>query len=98
MTDEKRAIELHDLALSVVRAHGKPVVDGPATVHEFRRGLLLIRYWPVQRALDVMWLRKVLTVERWLGDLQVIHYSPGIWEQQLHLAAADLKRSHAAAT
>jgi hypothetical protein len=98
MTDEKRAIELHDLALSVVRAQGTPVVDGPVTVHEFRCGLLLIRYWPVQRALDVLWLRKVLTVERWLGDLQVIHYSPGIWEQQLHLAAAGVKRAHAAAT
>ena len=28
MTDEKRAIELHDLALSVVGAHGRPVVAG----------------------------------------------------------------------
>ena len=87
MTDEKRAIELHDLALSVVRAQGRPVVDGPVTVHEFRRGLLLIRFWPVQRAVDVVWLRKMLIVERWLGELRVIHYSPGIWEQQLNHAA-----------
>ena len=28
MTDEKRAIELHDLALSVVRAQGTTMVDG----------------------------------------------------------------------
>lgn len=27
MTDEKRAIELHDLALSVVRAQGTTMVD-----------------------------------------------------------------------
>ena len=70
----------------MVRAQGKPVVDGSVTVHEFRRGLLLIRFWPVQRALDVVWLRKMLVVERWLGALRVIHYSPGIWEQQLNQA------------
>ena len=38
MTDEKRAIELHDLALSVVRAQGTPVIDGPVTVHESGAG------------------------------------------------------------
>ncbi len=87
MTDEKRAIELHDLALSVVRAEGRPVLDGSGPVHEFRRGLLTIRYWPVQRSLDVVCVRKVLTVERWLGGLHVMLYSPGIWEQQLERAA-----------
>jgi len=78
---------LHDLALSIVRAEGTPVADGSTIVHEYRRGLLTIRYWPAQRSLDVVCIRKVLTVERWLGGLHVTLYSPGSWEQQLERAA-----------
>ena len=83
----ERALKMHDLALSVVRAKGRPVVDGPDTVHEFRRGLLTIRYWPGRRSLDVVYVRKVLSVERWLGDLNVIHYGPGHWIEAAKVAA-----------
>ena len=43
MTDEKRAIELHDLALSVVRSKGVTRLEGSTTVLEYRYGLLTIQ-------------------------------------------------------
>jgi hypothetical protein len=87
MTDDKRAFELHDLALSVVRAMGKPASDGGALVMECKLGQLVIRYWPKQRWLDVICNGRVLTVEQWAGALQIVRYIPGGWETRLARAA-----------
>ena len=86
MTDQKRAFELHDLALSVVRMMGKPA-PGNCGATECKLGRLTIRYWPKQRWLDVICNGQVLTVERWAGALQVIRYIPGGWENTLMQAA-----------
>ena len=86
MTDDKRAFELHNLALSVVRAMGRPVA-GDNSVLEHRLGRLTIRYWPRQQWLDVICNGHVLTVERWAGALQVKRYFPGGWELTLARAA-----------
>jgi hypothetical protein len=67
MTDEERAIELHDLALSVVRAIGKPARGDCSSMTECKIGGLTIRYWPKERWLDVICNGWVLTVERWAG-------------------------------
>ena len=53
MTDEKRAIELHDLALSVVRSKGVTRLEGSTTVLEYRYGLLLVQYRSGKGELDV---------------------------------------------
>jgi hypothetical protein len=86
MTDDKRAFELHDLALSVVRRMGKPVLGDPL-VRDCTLGRLTIRYWPRQQWLDVICNGQVLTVERWAGALKVIRYVPGGWEGTLTRAA-----------
>jgi len=86
MTDQKRAFELHDLALSVVRMVGKPML-GDRSVRECTLGRLTIRYWPRQQWLDVIYNGQVLTVERWAGALKVIQYVPGGWEGTLTRAA-----------
>ena len=65
MTDDKRAFELHDLALSAVRAMGTPASDEGALVMECKLGQIVIRYWPKQRWLDVICNGRVLTVEQW---------------------------------
>ena len=86
MTDEKRAFQLHDVALSVVRKVGKPAL-GNSDATECRLGRLTIRYWPKQHWLDVNCNGQVLTVERWAGAPHVIRYIPDAWERTLMQAA-----------
>jgi hypothetical protein len=84
MTETERALNMHDLALSVVRERGTPIPVGVIPIMEYRRGLLSVRYWPQQGRLEVS---HVLSVERWGGKGQLIHYAPGSWEGDLMEAA-----------
>jgi hypothetical protein len=82
----ERALKLHDLALSLLRAKGTVKLDGLASGLEYRGRLLNIEWRPEQRQLDIWSGRRVLSVERFRGKPQVIHYVPGPWE--LHLIEA----------
>ena len=88
MTDEKRALELYELALSLVEANGALVPIGFGKVVEYRAGSLTINYLPKSGHLDVWYSRKVLTIERWGVTLRVTRYVPGYWEDELEEAAA----------
>jgi hypothetical protein len=83
----ERALKLHDLALSVVCSKGMTRQEGPTTVLEYRYGLLNIQYRSGHGQLDVWFVRKVLSVERFAGKPQLIHYVPGYWERDLIVAA-----------
>jgi hypothetical protein len=83
---QERALKLHDLALSVLRAKGVVKLDGTASGLEYRHGLLNIQYRPDQGQLDVWSERRVLSVERFGRKTQIIRYVPGPWE--LHLIEA----------
>jgi hypothetical protein len=87
MTQTEHAKNLYDLALSVVRERGRQIGTGSMMVTVYQHGLLTIRYRPKLGTLDVLHLRKVLRIERWLGTSQVIHYTPGSWEGDLVEAA-----------
>jgi len=91
MNDEKRALDLYELALSLVEAKGVPVTVGTTTLREYRGGTLIIHYMPRSGHMDVWYRRKVLTINRWKGSLQVTHYGRGDWEEELEAAAAPLK-------
>ena len=82
-----RALKLHDLALSVLRAKGVVKLDGTASGLEYRDGLLNIQYRPDQGQLDVWFERRVLSVERFRRKTQILRYVPGIWERHLIEAA-----------
>ena len=83
----ERALKLHDLALSVVRVKGVTRQEGPTTVLEYRYGLLNIQYRSGHGQLDVWCVEKVLAVERFAGNPQLMHYTPGHWERHLIEAA-----------
>ena len=83
----ERALKLHDLALSVLRAKGVVKLDGTASGLDFRHGLLNIQYRPEQGQLDVWFIRRVLSVEWFAAKPQIIRYMPGIWERHLIEAA-----------
>ncbi len=89
-SDEKRALELYELALSVVEAKGADVPVGSMAYKEYRAGTLTIIYLPTSGHLDVWHRRKVLTINRRDETLKVDYYSPGEWEEQLEEAAAKL--------
>jgi hypothetical protein len=93
VTDEKRALELYELALSVVEAKGVIVAVGLTPYREYRAGTLTIIYLPTSGHLDVWFRRKVLTINRRDETLKVDYYSPGEWEEQLEEAAAKLRAS-----
>jgi hypothetical protein len=80
---QRRAIELHDLALSLVCATGRPALGDCSSMTECKVGQLTIRYRAKERWLDVICDGRVLTVE----VLQVIRYIPGGWETTLTRAA-----------
>lgn len=69
---QERALRLHDLALSVLRAKGVVKLDGTASRLEYRHGLLNIQYRPDQAQLDVWFERRVLSVERFRRETGVI--------------------------
>ena len=79
----ERGLRMHDLALSVVRSKGMPKLEGSTTTLEYRYGMLTIQYRSGLGQLDVWFTRKVLSVERFAGKPQLIHYTPGHWEQHL---------------
>ena len=83
MTGTERAIWLHDLALQVVRSKGTPKLEGATTVLDYRYGMLTIQYRTGLGQLDVWFTRKVLAVERFAGQPQLLHYTPGHWEHHL---------------
>jgi hypothetical protein len=88
MTREEHVVRLHDQALSVMRVKGTPIPVGSIPIMEFRSGTLAVRYWPQQGRLDVWYGGgKMLTIERWGGKLQLVHYVPGPWEGVLAQAA-----------
>ena len=87
MTETERALNMHDLALSVVRSKGVTKLEGSTTVLEYRYRMLLIQYRSGQGALDVWFNRRVLSVERFAGKPRVIRYMPGHWERHLINAA-----------
>ena len=79
----ERGLRMHDLALSVVRSKGMPKLEGSTTTLEYRYGMLTIQYRSGLGQLDVWFTRKVLSVERFAGKAQLIHYAPGHWEHHL---------------
>ena len=87
MTRREHALNLHDLALSLVHKRGRPHLVGSSIVNEYCYGVLTIRHRADQNSLDIWFARKVLSVERWSGTLQVIRYEPGSWEADLREAA-----------
>ena len=88
MTDEKRALEMYELALPLVEARGVLVTLGVTTFKEYRAGNLIIHYLPSLGRLNVWYRRKVLTIDKLGGNLLVTHYLSGDWEDQLEMAAA----------
>jgi hypothetical protein len=87
MTQEERALKMHDLALSVVRWKGVPRFDATGSFLEYRYGLLTVRYRSGQGRLDVWCVHKVLAVERFSAKPNIIRYIPGSWERVLVQAA-----------
>jgi hypothetical protein len=70
----------------ILRVKGTVKLDGLASGLEYRGRLLNIEWRPEQGQLDIWSGRRVLSVERFRGKPQVIHYVPGPWE--LHLINA----------
>ena len=62
-----RALKIHDLALSVVRSRGVTRLEGSTSVLEYRYGRLTIQYRSSDGWLDVWFVQKVLSVERFSG-------------------------------
>ena len=87
MTTDERALRFYNLAWSVLQTNGRLMVFGSTKILVFRRGPLTIRYWPKQDLLDVWRRSKVRTVERCEDDPDVVHYTPGNWEDELETAA-----------
>jgi hypothetical protein len=83
-TDDMRALQLCEMALSLVEAKGAPVSS--STLKEYRCGNLTIHYSPTT-GLEVWFLRKVLTAKRGTRRLKVTHYEPGEWEEKLREVA-----------
>jgi len=83
----ERALKMHDLALSVVRSKGVTRLEGSSTILEYKYGLLTIQYRSGVGCLDVWFVSRVLSVERFAGKPQLIRYVPGHWERHLIEAA-----------
>jgi hypothetical protein len=79
----ERALKMHDLALSVVRSKGFTRLEGSTRILEYRCGLLNILYRSALGQLDVWFLRRVLSVDRFAGRPRIIRYMPGHWERHL---------------
>jgi hypothetical protein len=84
-TDDIRALQLYELALSLVQTFG--VLMPGSTLKEYRSGNLTIHYLSKTGHLEVWYLRKVLTGNRLRRTLRVTHYIPGEWEEKLKEAA-----------
>ena len=80
MTKDVRALELYELARSVVEAKGRFVSVGVLPYKECKLDDLSIRFWPSTRHLEVWRKRKLLAVNHEYGQLTVRRYVPGDWE------------------
>ena len=80
---QERALKLHDLALSVVRAKGTARLESPGTVLEYHYGHLNVQYRQGVGRLDVWFIRRVLSIQRFAGKPELMHYTPGDWEGHL---------------
>jgi hypothetical protein len=87
MTPTEHSLDLHELALALVREKGRPRLIGSSVVTEYSYGVLTIRHQAEQGSLDIWFARRVLTVERWAGKPQLILYEPGSREGDLTEAA-----------
>jgi hypothetical protein len=86
--DEIRALEIYELALRLVEALGVEHMIGATPFREYRTETLTIHYFPKLGHLDVWARRKVLTVNRWHGSLQITRYAAEEdWEAELEAAA-----------
>jgi hypothetical protein len=85
--DDARALQLYELALSLVETRGDTVTIGLTKMKEFRTGSLLVRYEPTLGWLEVWGVGKLLRVKRHNATLQVMRYRPGHWEEELEAAA-----------
>jgi hypothetical protein len=83
MIDEARAFQLYKTALALIEAKGSFMSVGLIRIREYRAGSLILRYQPTPGWLDVWNIRKVLSVKRWNGALQIFRYVPGPWEKEL---------------
>jgi hypothetical protein len=87
MTDDARALQLYELALSLVEAQGAVVTVGLTSLKEYRAGSLLVRYQPTPGWLEVWSAGKVLSVKSQNETLRVMRYRPDDWEAELEAAA-----------
>jgi len=87
MTHDARALQLYELALSLVEAQGAFVAVGLTRLKEHRAGSLLVRYQPTLGWLEVWAAGKVLSVKRQNETFRVTRYRPGYWEEELEAAA-----------
>ena len=86
MTDDARALQLYELALSQVEARGSFITVGLTRLKEYRAGSLLVRYQPTLGWLEVWAAGKVLSVKRQNDTFRVTRYRPGYWEEELEAA------------
>jgi hypothetical protein len=80
VTEDARALELYQLAQSVVDAKGRIVVVGLMAYKEYRGRGIAICNWPSTGHREVWQKHKVLVVNREHGDLNVRRYVSGKWE------------------
>ena len=79
----KRALRMHDLALSLVQSKGLQFQSGALLMLQYKRGYLTIHYLPKAGHLSVWHRYKVLTINPRQGILRVARYLPGEWEEEL---------------
>ena len=94
MTKDVRALELYELAQSVLDTKGRFVGVGVLAYKEYRQEHLSIRYWPSTGHIEVWHKRKVLAVNREHGQLKVRHYVPasGNWFLRMRRRGLVLRR------
>jgi hypothetical protein len=86
--DEKRALQMYELAMALVKTKGALVPISLGVLREYRAGSVTIHYLPQSGHMDVWSGRKVLKIERRAGTVHVTRYTPGDWEDELATAAA----------
>ena len=92
MGDDARALEMYEIALSLVEARGVLVTVGLTSPKEYRVESLIVRYQPTPGWLEVWSVGKVLSVKRHNDVLRVHRYRPGPWEQELIAAAQSTQK------
>ena len=92
MGDDVRALEMYEIALSLVEARGVLVSVGLTSPKEYRVESLIVRYQPKPGWLEVWSVGKVLSVKRHNEALRVHRYRPSSWEQELIAAAQSAQR------